>query len=110
MSSSNIDIVVQRLGSADTGMKALFHACAVTSAEDTVRGQQDANMKPDLDVKLKVEAASQLRDSLEHYTTGQIYQAFLKKLIPIFVTILKGQPVFISTSSEQVCNVCCVFA
>jgi hypothetical protein len=109
MSSSNIDIVVQRLGSADTGMKALFHACAVTSAEDTVRGQQDANMKPDIDVKLKVEAASQLRDSLEHYTTGLIYPAFLKKLIPIFITILKGQPVFISTSSEQVCNLCCVF-
>jgi transformation/transcription domain-associated protein len=67
-------------------------------------------MKSALDVKLKVEAASQLRDSLEHYTTGPIYPAFLKKLIPIFITILKGQPVFISTSSEQVCNECRIFA
>jgi transformation/transcription domain-associated protein len=56
----------------------------------------------DLDVKLKVDAASQLRDQLEHYTTGNIYPAFLKKIIPILVTILKGQPVFISTSGEQV--------
>jgi hypothetical protein len=54
------------------------------------------------DVKVKVEAASQLRDSLEHYTAGPIYPLFLKKLIPIFTTILKGAPVFVSISSEQV--------
>jgi transformation/transcription domain-associated protein len=67
-------------------------------------------MESALDVKLKVEAAGQLRDSLDHYTTGVIYPAFLKKLIPIFITILKGQPVFISTSSEQVGNECRVFS
>ncbi|KAI6717317.1 hypothetical protein JHW43_000220 [Diplocarpon mali] len=44
---------------------------------------------------------TQLRDSLEHYITGQIYSPFLKKLVPIFITILKGPPVFISTSPEQ---------
>jgi hypothetical protein len=54
------------------------------------------------DVKLKVEAATQLRDNLEHYITGPIYPAFLKKLIPIFINCLKGPPVFISTSLEQV--------
>jgi len=110
MSSSNIDIVVQRLGSADTGMEAWVPACAKISTLDAIRNQQPTNIKSALDVKLKFEAASQLRDSLEHYTTGPIYPAFLKKLIPIFITILKGQPVFISTSSEQVCNVCRISA
>lgn len=54
------------------------------------------------DVKVKSEAATQLRDNLEHYTSGQIYTGFLKRMIPLFVTILEGPPVFISTSPEQV--------
>jgi transformation/transcription domain-associated protein len=53
-------------------------------------------------VKVKVEAATQLRDNLEHYITGNIYPGFLKKLMPIFIACLKGPPVFISTSAEQV--------
>lgn len=105
MASSTIDIVVQRLGSADTGTGNCHNARARVSTEDGFRGDLPANMKSPIDVKLKVEAASQLRDSLEHYTTGPIYPAFLKKLIPIFINILKGQPVFISTSSEQVFNI-----
>ncbi|RAL61698.1 hypothetical protein DID88_002766 [Monilinia fructigena] len=72
MASNNIEILVQRLSSADT------------------------------DLKLKVEAAVQLRDGLEHYITGPIYPAFLRKLMPIFISCLKGPPVFISTSLEQV--------
>ncbi|RQM08647.1 hypothetical protein DH86_00000368 [Scytalidium sp. 3C] len=58
----------------------------------------------DTDVKLKVEAVTQLRDQLEHYTTGPIYQAFLKKIIPVFIALLKGPPVFVSTSAEQLRN------
>ena len=54
------------------------------------------------DVKVKVEAATQLRDNLEHYISGPIYPAFLKKLVPIFINCLKGPPVFVSTSAEQV--------
>jgi hypothetical protein len=61
----------------------------------------DADTLP-LDVKVKVEAATQLRDNLEHYISGPIYPAFLKKLIPIFINCLKGPPVFVSTSAEQV--------
>ena len=56
------------------------------------------------DIKLRVEAAQQLRDSLENYVTGAIYPAFLKKLMPIFISLLKGAPVFVSTSAEQVCR------
>ncbi|KUJ06740.1 uncharacterized protein LY89DRAFT_790380 [Mollisia scopiformis] len=55
----------------------------------------------DSDAKTKGEAAIQLRDNLEHYITGQIYPAFLKRLIPIFINCLKGPPVFVSTSAEQ---------
>lgn len=54
------------------------------------------------DVKTKLESALQLRDNLDHYITGPIYPAFLKKLIPIFINCLKGPPAFISTSAEQV--------
>ncbi|KAB8303627.1 hypothetical protein EYC80_005023 [Monilinia laxa] len=77
MASNNIEVLVQRLSSADT------------------------------DLKLKVEAAVQLRDGLEHYITGPIYPAFLRKLMPIFISCLKGPPVFISTSLEQKLR-CCV--
>lgn len=62
-------------------------------------------ISPTIDVRLKVESANTLRDSLDHYTSGPIYPAFLKKLVPIFVNILKGSPVFISTSGEQVCSI-----
>lgn len=55
-----------------------------------------------VDVKVKVEAATTLRDSLEHYTSGLIYPPFLKRLMPIFVTILRGPCIFQSNSPEQV--------
>ncbi|QSZ33988.1 hypothetical protein DSL72_005568 [Monilinia vaccinii-corymbosi] len=76
-SNSNIELLVQRLSSADT------------------------------DLKIKVEAAVQLRDGLENYITGPIYPAFLRKLMPIFINCLKGPPVFISTSLEQKLR-CCI--
>ncbi|KAF4120545.1 transformation/transcription domain-associated protein [Geosmithia morbida] len=48
-----------------------------------------------------IEAATTLRDSLEHYTNGPIYAPFLKKLMPIFVGILNGPCTFQSNSMEQ---------
>jgi transformation/transcription domain-associated protein len=69
--SWNIETVVSRLGSAD------------------------------IDVKLKLEAANQLKDNLENWTSGPVYPNFLKKLVPLLVNILKGSPVFVSTSAEQ---------
>lgn len=56
---------------------------------------------PETEPKLKVEAAITLRDSLDHYTTGPTYPLFLKKLMPIFINILRGAPIFHSTSNEQ---------
>ncbi|KAI9822659.1 MAG: hypothetical protein M1827_000378 [Pycnora praestabilis] len=56
---------------------------------------------PNLDVKLKVNIATELRDGIEYMCQGPIYPTFLKKLVPIFIRLLEGQPVFISTSWEQ---------
>ncbi|TDZ59852.1 Transcription-associated protein 1 [Colletotrichum trifolii] len=56
---------------------------------------------PDTDARVKVEAATTLRDSLDHYTTGPIYAPFLKKLVPIFIAVLKGPCIFQSNSPEQ---------
>ncbi|KEY73370.1 hypothetical protein S7711_01483 [Stachybotrys chartarum IBT 7711] len=53
------------------------------------------------DVRLKVEAATTLRDSLDHYTSGPIYPAFLKRLMPVFINILRGSCIFQSNSPEQ---------
>ncbi|KAF3348327.1 hypothetical protein VD0002_g7895 [Verticillium dahliae] len=56
---------------------------------------------PETETKIKVEAATTLRDSLDHYTAGPIYAPFLKKLMPIFINILKGPCIFQSNSPEQ---------
>lgn len=93
MSSNTIEVIVQRLSSADSGM---------TPSGRAWREEGFTNRSLSVDVKVKVEAATQLRDNLEHYITGNIYPAFLKKLVPIFINCLSGPPVFVSTSAEQV--------
>ncbi|RCI15754.1 hypothetical protein L249_2056 [Ophiocordyceps polyrhachis-furcata BCC 54312] len=70
---------------------------AGTTIDDVVRRLSTA----ELDARLKLEAATTLRDSLDHYTSGSIYPPFLKRLIPIFLNILRGPCIFQSNSSEQ---------
>jgi transformation/transcription domain-associated protein len=96
MSNNTIELVVQRLSSADSGA---FPSDIPINHKPQERAATDISL---LDVKVKVEAAAQLRDNLEHYITGAIYPGFLKKLMPIFINCLKGPPVFTSTSPEQV--------
>jgi hypothetical protein len=74
--------------------------CSPPSSNPTSSGR--TKLTASQDVKVKVDAATQLRDNLEHYITGNIYHGFLKKLMPIFIACLKGPPVFVSTSAEQV--------
>jgi transformation/transcription domain-associated protein len=69
-----------------------------TTIDDVVKRLSTA----EIDVRLKVEAATTLRDSLDHYTNGAIYTPFLKRLMPIFINILRGQCTFQSNSPEQV--------
>ncbi|KAL7273085.1 transcription-associated protein 1 [Rhizina undulata] len=55
-----------------------------------------------LDAKLKLQIASELRDSIDMFThTPTEYNKFLQRLMPVFKGILSSQPVFISTSPEQ---------
>jgi hypothetical protein len=104
MSTNTIENVVQRLSSPDSGMLSHGfggpHLHQLSQAYD-FQEEQSLTLSV-IDVKVKVEAATQLRDNLEHYISGPIYPSFLKKLIPIFLNCLKGPPVFISTSAEQV--------
>ncbi|RYP29890.1 hypothetical protein DL767_006489 [Monosporascus sp. MG133] len=52
--------------------------------------------------KAKLDAAIALRDSLDHYTNGPNYSIFLKRVMPLFINILRGPCIFQSTSPEQV--------
>ncbi|KAJ5919627.1 hypothetical protein N7454_009462 [Penicillium verhagenii] len=54
-----------------------------------------------LDVKVRANVATELRDSIEPLCSGANYPVFLAKLWPIFKTILAGEPVFFSMSYEQ---------
>jgi hypothetical protein len=54
------------------------------------------------DLKLKLNVATELRDNIDQLCNGPTYTLFLKKLIPIFVKLLEGPPVFTSTSWEHV--------
>ncbi|KAI1500909.1 FAT domain-containing protein [Biscogniauxia marginata] len=51
--------------------------------------------------KSKLEAATTLRDSLDHYTNGPNYGLFLERAMPVFIHILNGPCVFQSTSPDQ---------
>ncbi|KAI9769878.1 MAG: hypothetical protein M1839_003575 [Geoglossum umbratile] len=55
---------------------------------------------PNLEIKLKVSIAAELRDSIDLFQ-GAAYPSFLAKLMPVFMQLLQGKPVFISTSAEQ---------
>jgi transformation/transcription domain-associated protein len=54
------------------------------------------------DLRAKGTQAIEIRDNIESYCQGQQYGAFLNHLVPVFLKILDGNPVFISTSPEQV--------
>lgn len=51
---------------------------------------------------MKVEAATQLRDNLDVFTNPPSYPVFLKRVMPIFISILNGPCIFQSNSNEQV--------
>lgn len=55
-----------------------------------------------IDVKVRANVATELRDSIEPLCSGASYPIFLAKLWPVFKTILKGDPVFFSMSYDQV--------
>ncbi|KAL6706246.1 transcription-associated protein 1 [Coniothyrium glycines] len=56
---------------------------------------------PNSDLRAKGAQAIEIRDNIESYCQGQQYSSFLNHLVPVFLKILDGNPVFISTSPEQ---------
>lgn len=54
------------------------------------------------DSRIKVDAATQLRDNLDVFTNMASYAIFLKRVMPVFVNILNGPCIFQSNSNEQV--------
>lgn len=92
----NIDIYASKLGDEKLGMLArsimmriVVHFCANHSVIS-------------IDVKLRANVATELRDTIEPLCSGASYPIFLSKLWPVFKTILKGDPVFFSMSYDQV--------
>lgn len=67
-----------------------------------VENHVPANLCALLDVKVKSNQAIEIRDGIESYCQPPQYSAFLNHLVPVFLKILDGNPVFISTSPEQV--------
>ncbi|KAL8351867.1 hypothetical protein RB601_002265 [Gaeumannomyces tritici] len=59
-------------------------------------------VSPETDPKQKLESATNLRDTLDHYTSGlAIYPQFLKRVMPAFINILRGPCIFQSAAPEQ---------
>jgi transformation/transcription domain-associated protein len=54
------------------------------------------------DLRSKLIAATELRDQIDVWCSGNTYSYFLQKFIPVLLKLLDGPPVFISTSPEQV--------
>ena len=54
------------------------------------------------EVQKKYNIATELRDNIDILCNGPTYPIFLKKLIPVFMKLLEGPPVFMSTYMEHV--------
>ncbi|KAH9831114.1 transformation/transcription domain-associated protein [Teratosphaeria destructans] len=70
---------------------------AARSLDEYEAKLQDASV----DQKIKAQYLTELRDGLDNWCSGSSYGPFLQKFIPLFLQILSGPPVFISTSQEQ---------
>ncbi|KAI1633644.1 FAT domain-containing protein [Biscogniauxia mediterranea] len=70
---------------------------SVVVLDDAVKRLTTQETEP----KSKLEAATTLRDSLDHYTNGPNYALFLERVMPVFIHILNGPCIFQSTSPDQ---------
>ena len=57
---------------------------------------------PCVETQKKYNLATELRDNIDILCNGPTYPIFLKKLIPVFMKLLEGPPVFMSTYMEHV--------
>lgn len=54
------------------------------------------------DLKVKLNIATEIRDNIDQLCTGSSYHIFLEKLVPVFMKLLEGPPVFMSLAWEHV--------
>lgn len=54
------------------------------------------------DLKVKLNIATEIRDNIDQLCTGSSYHTFLEKLVPVFMKLLEGPPVFMSLAWEHV--------
>ena len=87
---ANLEDAVKRLSSPDS----FGSVCPVMRPE-----AHCANLLVK-DARLRIEAATALRDNIEYYTNVQNYPAFLKRVMPAFINILRGPCIFQSNSPE----------
>ena len=57
-----------------------------------------------VDTKQKGVVLTEIRDSVESLCQPSVYTTFLQKLVPVFLGVLAGPPVFTSNSPEQICR------
>jgi transformation/transcription domain-associated protein len=104
MASSLIEDVVRKLSVPETG-RLLSPSSTAPKPPILVHIRADPfqlTTVSSAELRLKVEAACALRDSLDHYTTGPGYPVFLKRLMPAFVNILRQPCVFQTTPPDQI--------
>lgn len=95
MAEKNIDAFAARLGDANLGRGYL------RSAWGNDYGRRTA-ADTCAEVQKKYNIATELRDNIDILCNGPTYPIFLKKLVPVFMKLLEGPPVFMSTYMEHV--------
>jgi hypothetical protein len=102
MVGNSLEDIVKRLSIADIGASS-GHGEGGAAGMPEAAGEGGPAADPRAEIKTKADSALALRDSLEHYTNAPpVFAAFLKRLMPVFVHILRGQCTFQSESHEQV--------
>ena len=75
-------------------------SCALSSGVPGWQSQTAADACAE--VQKKYNTATELRDNIDILCNGPAYPIFLKKLVPVFMKLLEGPPVFMSTYMEHV--------
>ena len=99
-SDRNLDQIANKLDDPGVGRFSLTFCMLFTPLSSSCVIDTETDQRYS-ESKTKWVLATELRDSLESWCQGNTYSQFLNKLVPIFLKILEGQPVFISTSPEQ---------
>ena len=96
MAEKNIDAFAARLGDANLGRKSSVLHVARLGCHPRTAADNCA------EVQKKYNIATELRDNIDILCNGPTYPIFLKKLVPVFMKLLEGPPVFMSTYMEHV--------